>query len=263
MPRGFSLIRCLADLNVGQKLSAEINYSKVIVFSGAGISAESGIQTYRDSDGLWREHDGRKIASIETWNRDPKRLIDFFNHRVESVKAARPNAAHEAVAQLEEQFEVVVITQNIDDLHERAGSTKVLHLHGSMLEVYPDGLPDAIEKRGLQPINFGEVDSNGRQIRPNVVLFGEEIHHREVARQELQSAGRVLVVGTSLMVEPAASLLKKTRYHADRVLISKEIERKPYGFKAMKGLATELVPSVVKKWRNEQVAERKSNPCGG
>jgi len=235
-------------------MSAEINFSKVVVFSGAGISAESGIQTYRDSDGLWKEHDGREIASIETWHRDPKRVIDFFNHRVESVKTAQPNAAHEAVAQLEEQFEVVVITQNIDDLHERAGSSRVIHLHGSMLEVHPDGVPDAIEKRGLQPINFGELDSAGRQTRPNVVLFGEKIHHYEEARRELQTAGKVLVVGTSLVVEPAASLLKKTRFHADRILISKEIERKPYGFKVMKGLATELVPLVVRKWNSKHSA---------
>ena len=120
-----------------------------------------------------------------------------------------------------------------------------------MLEVHPDGVPDAIEKRGLQPIDFGELDSAGRQTRPNVVLFGEKIHHYEEAKRELQTAGRVLVVGTSLVVEPAASLLKKTRFHADRILISKEIERKPYGFKVMKGLATELVPLVVRKWNSK------------
>ena len=229
-------------------MSQEINFSKIVVFTGAGISAESGIQTYRDSDGLWQKTDGRKVASTESWRSDPKALLDFFNARMTAVKAAEPNQAHHAVQALEKHFEVVVITQNIDDLHERAGSSNVIHLHGSMLEAYPDGHPEAVQKRGLKPIQFGETNEDGRQIRPNVVLFGEGIHHYEEAKKHLQTAGKVLVVGTSLMVEPAASLLKKSRYEAERILISKAVDRKPYGFEILRGLATELVPTIVNNW---------------
>lgn len=229
-------------------MSNEINFSKVVVFTGAGISAESGIQTYRDSGGLWEKADGRKIASVESWKSDPEALLTFFNKRVASVKEASPNAAHLAVRALEEHFEVVVITQNIDDLHERAGSSQVLHLHGSMLEAYSDGAPDTVFPRGLAPIEFGEEDELGRQIRPNVVLFGEDIHHYKMARDHVRTAGKVLVVGTSLTVEPAASILKKARGRADKILISREISRKPYGFQILRGLATELVPTVVGGW---------------
>ena len=218
------------------------------MFTGAGISAESGIQTYRDSDGLWQKTDGRKIASKESWESDPKSVLDFFNARVAAVRNAGPNVAHHAVKALEERFEVVVITQNIDDLHERAGSSNVIHLHGSMLESYPDGYPDLMKKRGLEPIQFGELAENGRQIRPNVVLFGEKIHNYEEAKEQLQTAGKVLVVGTSLTVEPAASLLKKSRYGAEKIFISKAVDRRPFGFKVLRGLATELVPAVTNNW---------------
>jgi NAD-dependent deacetylase len=229
-------------------MSPPIDPSKIVVFSGAGISAESGIATFRDKDGLWQGLNPEEVASATAWAHDPKTVLAFFKDRVAAVAAAAPNAAHLAVKELEDQFEVVVITQNIDDLHERAGSSTIIHLHGSILEARADG--DArVYQRGLVPIAYGDVDDMGRQLRPNVVLFGETMMDNELARRHLATAGRVLVVGTSLQVYPAAGLLKKARFHAEKVIIAHELEARPFGFTFRKGNATELVPSLVSQWR--------------
>ncbi len=226
-----------------------IDPSKIVVFSGAGISAESGIATFRDKDGLWQGVNPELVASANAWETDPKTVLEFFKPRVAAVAAAKPNAAHLAVSELEDRFEVVVITQNIDDLHERAGSSKVIHLHGSILEARADGDDSRIYRRGLIPIEFGDVDDSGRQLRPNVVFFGEDMMHNEVARGHLATAGRVLVVGTSLQVYPAAGLLKKARFHAEKVIVAHELESKRFGFKFLRGNATELVPALASQWR--------------
>lgn len=226
-----------------------IDSSKIVIFSGAGISAESGIPTFRGEDGLWQGLKPEEVASAAAWANDPKTVLEFFKQRIAAVAAAEPNAAHFAVAELEDQFEVVVITQNIDDLHERAGSTSIIHLHGSILEARADGDNSRIYQRGLIPIELGDLDESGRQLRPNVVLFGEDMMHNELAVEHLATAGRVLVVGTSLQVYPAAGLLKKARFHAEKVIVAHELKSKRFGFDFLRGNATELVPAIASRWR--------------
>ena len=228
-------------------MSAPINPNKIVIFSGAGISAESGIKTFRDKDGLWVNKDPMKMASVEAWKSNPNEVIKFHNERLAEIEKAKPNMAHISVAELEQHFEVVVITQNVDDLHERAGSSNVIHLHGSETQVYPDGNPEEVQVRGYKPIELDE-HLDGNLIRPNVVLFGEKIHHYQESVEHMKTAARVMVVGTSLAVEPAASLLKKSRFHADRCIVSLKIEQKPYGFNFIQGNATDWVPHLVKKW---------------
>ena len=227
-----------------------INPNKIVIFTGAGISAESGIKTFRDDDGLWVNKNPMDIASREAWETTPHKVVEFHNQRLAEIERAQPNIAHTSLVELEKYFEVIVITQNVDDLHERAGSSNVIHLHGSETEVYPDGSPELVEYRGYKPITLNE-SINGKRIRPKVVLFGEHIHHQGKAMEHMKTAGRVLVVGTSLAVEPAASLLKKTRFRANRTIISLKIEKKPYGFKFIKGKAGEWVPHFTKKWIKE------------
>lgn len=229
-------------------MSGPINPSKIVIFSGAGISAESGIATFRGVDGLWRGLDPTRVSSSTAWQRDPETVLDFFKERVARIAAAEPNAAHYAVRDLEDHFEVVVITQNIDDLHERAGSSTIIHLHGSIQEARTDEDPDIIYQRGLVPIEMGDVDPEGNQLRPNVVLFGEEMLHYHIASSHLATAGRVLVVGTSLQVYPAAGLLENARFHAEKVIVAHELETQQSGFQFLKGNATELVPAIASKW---------------
>jgi NAD-dependent deacetylase len=221
---------------------------KIVVFSGAGISAESGIATFRDKGGLWDGAKPQQVASATAWANDPATVLEFFKHRVAAVAAAVPNAAHLAVSALQDRFEVVVITQNIDDLHERAGSTHVIHLHGSILEARADGDAPRVYHRGFVPLAIGDVDDHGRQLRPNVVFFGEDMLHHDLARRHLQTAGRVLVVGTSLSVYPAAGLLKAARFRAEKVIVAHAIESKPFGFKFLKGNATGIVPALASQW---------------
>jgi len=240
----------MPEYDVLLNMSQPIDGNKIVVFSGAGISAESGIKTFRDNNGLWEDRDPMKIASVEAWNRTPEDVIDFHNERLREVERADPNSAHLAISSLEEHFEVIVVTQNVDDLHERSGSSKVYHLHGAVTQVYPDGKPLEVINRGFKPISIGEM-SEGRQLRPNVVLFGEDIHHYDVCLEHIRTAGRVLVVGTSLAVYPAAGMLKKARYKTDKIIVSLEIDKKPFGFNFVRGKAGEQVPMLVDRWISE------------
>lgn len=235
-------------------MSAKIDPNKIVIFTGAGISAESGIATYRDPEGEWQKVNPDEVASAGAWAKNPQRVLEFFNARMESVLQAEPNAAHIAIAELETDFDVAVITQNVDDLHERAGSRNVIHLHGEILSArYGEG-GAIVQNRNGEPIRWGDMDEEGRQLRPDVVFFGEDMKHREEAIAHLKTAARVLVVGTSLQVYPAAGLLKKARFHAEKVLVAKEIFVKQYGFRHLRGNATDLVPVVTSRWRNEGAA---------
>lgn len=226
-----------------------LNPNKIVVFTGAGISAESGIPTFRGKDGLWRGIDPMLVASVDALERDPALVMEFYSERFEGVRKAEPNDAHRAVKELQEDFEVVVITQNVDDLHERAGSSNVVHLHGSMTEVRAMGTIEPIYQRGLEPLRIGDVDDQGRQLRPNIVLFGEAMMHGDLACEHLSTAGRVLVVGTSLAVYPAAGLLVEAHHDAEKVLVAHEVESLPRGFRFMRGNATELLPQIASEWR--------------
>lgn len=179
---------------------------KIIVLTGAGISAESGISTFRDSNGLWENHDIMEVASPEGWQRNPELVLNFYNLRRKQLKEVQPNSAHHFLKELEEKFEVVVITQNVDDLHERAGSSKVIHLHGELLKVRSEQNEELV-KLWSEDIHLGDLAEDGAQLRPHIVWFGEMVPMMETAIQEVESADKMLVIGTSLQVYPAASLI--------------------------------------------------------
>jgi NAD-dependent deacetylase len=179
---------------------------KLVVLTGAGISAESGIKTFRDSDGLWEGHDVMEVASPEGWRNNPALIMDFYNKRRQQLKEVVPNAAHLILAELEQHFDVHIITQNVDDLHERAGSSNVLHLHGELLKVRSTKRENYILD-WTDDLNFGDLDDNGHQLRPHIVWFGEAVPALEEAVSITNEADFFAVVGTSLQVYPAAGLV--------------------------------------------------------
>ncbi len=179
---------------------------KLVVLTGAGISAESGLKTFRDSDGLWEGYEVTEVATPRAWKKDPKLVLDFYNMRRKNVAEAHPNAAHTGLAELEKDFDVTIITQNIDDLHERGGSTKVLHLHGEIFKMRSEKNSSLIsEIRG--DIKWGDLAEDGAQYRPYIVWFEEPVPMIEEAIPFVQSADLFAVVGTSLVVYPAAGLV--------------------------------------------------------
>ncbi len=179
---------------------------KLTVLSGAGISAESGIKTFRDADGLWEGHDVMEVASPQGWAKDQELVLDFYNQRRRQLKEVEPNAAHLALAKLEADFDIQIITQNVDDLHERAGSSNVLHLHGELRKVRSVGHPELIYNWS-KDLNVGDLCENGFQLRPHIVWFGEMVPALEEAVPLVAAADIVLIIGTSLQVYPAASLI--------------------------------------------------------
>ena len=182
---------------------------KLVILTGAGISAESGIKTFRDSDGLWEGHNVMDVATPEGWRKNPELVLDFYNQRRKQLKEVQPNLGHQILAELESNFEVFIITQNVDDLHERAGSTNVLHLHGELLKVRSSTNPNYILD-WQEDLNFGDIDNKGMQLRPHIVWFGEEVPALEEAITITQSADYFAVIGTSLQVYPAAGLIDFT-----------------------------------------------------
>lgn len=180
---------------------------KIAVLTGAGISAESGINTFRDSGGLWEGHDVMEVASPEGWATNPELVLDFYNQRRKQALMAKPNAGHLALADLEKDFEVTVITQNVDNLHEKAGSSKVIHLHGELFKVRSTVDESLIYDLDGWELKLGDLCEKGSQLRPHIVWFGETVPMMEIAMKETISAGIFIVVGTSLLVYPAAGLL--------------------------------------------------------
>lgn len=189
---------------------------KLTVLTGAGVSAESGITTFRDSDGLWENHKVEDVASIEGWYRNPSLVLDFYNERRAQLPTVRPNAAHMAIAELEKDYDVTVVTQNVDNLHERAGSTRIIHLHGELTKVRPenccnemDGFSEeTVFDIGADSISVGDLAPNGTQLRPHIVWFGEAVPKIEAAIEAVEAADILLIVGTSLQVYPAAGLYR-------------------------------------------------------
>jgi NAD-dependent deacetylase len=179
---------------------------KIVVLTGAGISAESGIKTFRDADGLWEGHDIMEVASPIGWNKNPTLVLDFYNKRRAQLLTVQPNKAHEILAELEKQFNVHIITQNVDDLHERAGSSSVLHLHGELLKVR-----SIANKKNIMhwktDLNLGDCDEKGNQLRPHIVWFGEAVPLIEKAIEIVETADILVIIGTSLQVYPAAGLM--------------------------------------------------------
>lgn len=180
---------------------------KLVVLTGAGISAESGIATFRDANGLWEGHDVMEVASPQGWRKNPELVLDFYNQRRKNAHTAMPNAGHQALADLEKDFDVRIITQNVDDLHERAGSTNVIHLHGKLFESRSTLDPTLVYQMEGWQLNLGDKCERGSQLRPNIVWFGEPVPMMEKAMEETLGADFFMVVGTSLVVYPAAGLV--------------------------------------------------------
>lgn len=188
--------------------------TKIAIITGAGVSAESGIRTFRDNDGLWEQYDVMDVCSVEGWQRNKGLMIQFYNERRAQLADVKPNSAHIAIAELESDYDVTVITQNVDNLHERAGSTRIIHLHGELTKVRPenryndaDGFStDTVFDIGYEPISLGDKAPNGAQLRPHIVWFGEAVPEIERAIRVVEKADIVLIVGTSLQVYPAAGL---------------------------------------------------------
>lgn len=198
------------------------NKKHIVVLSGAGISAESGLKTFRDGDGLWMGYNVEDVATPRAFKKDPQLVLDFYNQRRKDVAAAQPNAAHIGLAALEEDFNVTIITQNIDDLHERGGSTNVLHLHGEIFKMRSvDDVRTAYEIRG--DINLGDTDPFGSQLRPYIVWFEEPVPMMEQAAALLHDCDYFVVIGTSLQVYPAASLLHYAPPFLPKFIIDKKI----------------------------------------
>ena len=190
------------------------------MLTGAGVSAESGLSTYRDNNGLWDNYDPMKVASIQGWYADRELVLNFYNMQRRKLKDCKPNAAHIAIAGLEDSYNVTVITQNVDNLHERAGSTKVIHLHGEATKVRPENCyndQDGYSERsvidvGYGTVSLGDLAPNGVQLRPHIVFFGEAVPKMEKAIEEVSGADILLIVGTSMQVYPAAGLYRYADY---------------------------------------------------
>ena len=180
---------------------------KLVVLSGAGISAESGIATFRDANGLWEGHDIMEVASPSGWARNPEIVLDFYNQRRQQLLQVAPNKAHQLIKQLENRFHVCVVTQNVDDLHERAGSSDVIHLHGELLKAQST-IDNQLIYPWRQDITIGDRCDKGSQLRPFIVWFGEEVPMLEQAARVVAQADIILVIGTSMQVYPAASLVE-------------------------------------------------------
>jgi NAD-dependent deacetylase len=178
----------------------------IVIMTGAGISAESGIQTFRDADGLWEGHDVMQVATPEGWQRDRELVLKFYNDRRRQLLDVQPNAAHKALVELEKQYNVVIITQNVDDLHERAGSKRVVHLHGELRKARSTKDPTLIYEWD-KDINVGDSCEQGAQLRPHIVWFGEAVPMLETAAHLTSMADIVLVIGSSMQVYPAAGLV--------------------------------------------------------
>ena len=197
---------------------------KIVVFTGAGISAESGIKTFRDSGGLWEEYDVNDVATPEGWKKNLKMVLEFYNKRRKQVLDAKPNAAHIALAELELRYNVHIVTQNIDNLHERAGSTNVLHLHGEVTKSQSSIDPTLIYTITGSELNEGDACEKGSQLRPHIVWFGESVPNMAKAYDIVSQADLLIVVGTSLNVYPAASVIDYAPTRIKKYLIDPNLE---------------------------------------
>lgn len=184
---------------------------KIVVLSGAGISAESGIPTFRGADGLWEGHDIMDVASPQGWEKDSRLVLDFYNQRRKTARSVQPNAGHRGLADLENYYDVTVITQNVDNLHEQAGSSRVIHLHGELFKSRSTVDESLVYDVDGWELNWGDTCEKGSQLRPHIVWFGEMVPMMDVAQQETARADTLIVVGTSLQVYPAAGLLYEVK----------------------------------------------------
>jgi NAD-dependent deacetylase len=227
---------------------------KIVVLTGAGISAESGIRTFRDSNGLWEEHRVEDVATFEAWQRNPDLVLDFYNQRRKQLYDVKPNAGHLALVELEKEYDVHIITQNVDDLHEQAGSANVLHLHGELKKVRSTVDDDLIYTLDGWELKKGNLCEKGSQLRPHIVWFGEAVPMIEPAMQISAEADIFIVIGTSLNVYPAAGLIYYIKPGTPLYLIDPQAEM-PAGFKNLtifRENAGTGVPKLVKQLMQEK-----------
>ncbi|WP_323751329.1 NAD-dependent deacylase [Marinobacter sp.] len=184
----------------------------IVVLTGAGVSAESGLSTFRDNDGLWEKHSVYDVATPEAFERNRDLVLRFYNERRRQLQAVEPNSAHRLLAELESQYRVTVVTQNVDNLHERGGSSNVVHLHGELTKARSTVDPDLVYDIGYRDIQPGDTCDRGTQLRPHIVWFGEEVPMLEAAAELVRTADRLLIVGTSLQVYPAAGLVHEVDF---------------------------------------------------
>lgn len=228
---------------------------KLVFLTGAGISAESGIRTFRDSGGLWEDYNVEDVASPEGWMRNRELVLEFYNERRRQLEKSQPNAGHKGIAELEKYFDVEVITQNVDDLHERAGSSKVLHLHGELTKVRSTEDPFLVYDIGYDDIKEGDLCEKGSQLRPHIVWFGEAVPMMDEAVRITQTADIFVVVGSSLNVYPAAGLMEFAPSNSSLWLIDPNDVYIP-GFRkveVIKEKASEGVRILTKRLIGDQV----------
>lgn len=215
---------------------------KIVVLTGAGMSAESGISTFRDSGGLWEKYKIDDVATPNAWRKNSALVLDFYNQRREQALNAKPNNGHLSLAQLEEKFDIQVVTQNVDDLHERAGSTKVLHLHGELMKVRSTGSGQEVFDLSSSnyEVNLGTFCPKGFQLRPHIVWFGEAVPEIETAERIVEKADVLVIIGTSLQVYPAAGLIHNLKRNIPVFLIDPNtIHNLPAGVNVIKKGASE------------------------
>lgn len=222
---------------------------KIVICSGAGISAESGIQTFRDAGGLWEGHDVKAVASPEGWEKDPAMVLEFYNQRRKNVREVEPNIAHFALAELEQQYDVMIITQNIDDLHERGGSNRILHLHGQIRQARSSADENLIYDLGDKDIQPGDLCEKGSQLRPHIVWFGEDVPEFSTAVALCTLADILIIVGTSMVVYPANTLYQYTPPECEIILVdpNRPAIENSRGIRFILEKATTGIPKLVEE----------------
>lgn len=220
----------------------------VVVLSGAGISAESGVKTFRDQDGLWNKYRIEEVASPHAWARDPDMVLEFYNQRRKQLFEVEPNAAHYALVDLEEKYNVQIITQNVDDLHERAGSKNVLHLHGELKKVRSTIDETLVYELKQWELKKGDLCEKGSQLRPHIVWFGEAVPNIGIASEIASGADVFMVIGTSMLVYPAAGLINYVSPDVPKYVIDPNAKEKSYpNLTTINKKAGEGVPELVKQ----------------
>lgn len=220
----------------------------IVVLTGAGISAESGLSTFRDSGGLWDNYAIEDVATPDAWRRNPGLVLEFYNVRRQAVRKAQPNAAHFALVELASHYPVDIITQNVDDLHERAGSTDVLHLHGVITKARSSVDERLIYELGGNDIKLGDVCAKGSQLRPHIVWFDESVPEFAKATQLVKKADALLIIGTSLSVYPAASLIDYAPDHCPIYVVAPDLNTVPDNIIWYREKAALQVPKLINHW---------------
>jgi NAD-dependent deacetylase len=249
-------VRCKSFSELSLSINLFATMKKIVVLTGAGMSAESGLKTFRDADGLWENYPVQQVATHEGWLTDPTLVTEFYNMLRGKLNSAQPNEGHRLVARLEERYDVTVVTQNVDDLHERAGSTRIIHLHGEATKVRPedcfndrDGYSEkSVVDVGYAPVRLGDKDARGVQLRPHIVFFGEAVPKMEDAIRAVEQADVVLIVGTSLSVYPAASLYHYAAYDVPVFIIDpKEVPAREKRITHIQDVATRGMKVFIEK----------------